>query len=209
LRFSYIEQVTKEKFLRAITAETPLFIEASDNIALEAQLAEEKTALKKQKEEVASLTKELEKKGRELAKRYQVLQEQKETLQGLPSKLASLQADIEELHSLYPSPHKNENPDLNLPLADTLSLLSERQSSLADVDAEIAALQEELPTKIRELERLDDELSGLSQQKKMAVSRAREARERKEAGGMDEVERRGRWLRTGDSLLRDMMDVDG
>jgi chromosome segregation ATPase len=208
MRFSYIEQVTKEKFLRAITAETPLFIEASDNIALEAQLAEEKSALKRQKEQVAALTQELERKGRELAKRYQALEVQREVLQVMPMKLAELQAEIDELRETYPSPQKNENPDLNLPLADTLSLLSARQNQLADVDAEIAALQEELPARTRELERVDDELAGLSQQKKMAVSRAQEARERKEAGGMDEVERRGRWLRTGDSLLRDMMDID-
>ena len=69
LRFSYIEQVTKEKFLRAITAETPLFVEPSDNAALEEQLATEKAALKAQKDEVARLTEELEAKGRAIASR--------------------------------------------------------------------------------------------------------------------------------------------
>ena len=69
LRFSYIEQVTKEKFLRAITAETPLFVEPSDNAALEEQLAAEKVALKAQKDEVARLTEQLEVKGRAMASR--------------------------------------------------------------------------------------------------------------------------------------------
>jgi hypothetical protein len=69
LRFSYLEQATKEKFLRAITAETPLFVEPSDNAALEAQLAAEKTALQAQKAQLAALTDEVQAKGRDLAKR--------------------------------------------------------------------------------------------------------------------------------------------
>ena len=40
LRFSYIEQVTKEKFLRAIASTPPLLIDPADNAELEQQLAE-------------------------------------------------------------------------------------------------------------------------------------------------------------------------
>jgi hypothetical protein len=69
LRFSYVEQVTKEKFLRAITSETPLFIEPHENVQLEEMLADEKLALKGQKEEVAELTEKLESMGRILASR--------------------------------------------------------------------------------------------------------------------------------------------
>jgi hypothetical protein len=69
LRFSYIEQVTKERFLRAITSETPLFVEPRENARLETQLAEEKVALKAQKEEVAKMVDQLEVRGKELAAR--------------------------------------------------------------------------------------------------------------------------------------------
>ena len=69
LRFSYVEQITKERFLRAITSDTPLFIEPQENLRLEAQLAEERVALKSQKEDVAKLVEELEFRGKELAKR--------------------------------------------------------------------------------------------------------------------------------------------
>lgn len=69
LRFSYLEQATKEKFLRAITAETPLFVEPTDNAALERQLAAEKQALQAQKAEFARLTDEVQARGRELARR--------------------------------------------------------------------------------------------------------------------------------------------
>lgn len=69
LRFSYLEQVTKEKFLRAIVGDPPLIVEQQENIELEAQLATAKAELKAQKEEVASMTAELEARGRDLSRR--------------------------------------------------------------------------------------------------------------------------------------------
>ncbi|KAL8883440.1 MAG: hypothetical protein Q9215_008228, partial [Flavoplaca cf. flavocitrina] len=53
LRFSYLEQVTKEKFLRAIVGDPPLIVESSENVELEKQLGEIKAVLKMQKEDVA------------------------------------------------------------------------------------------------------------------------------------------------------------
>ena len=67
LRFSYVEQVTKEKFLRAIVNDPPLLVEPQENSELEAQLQEVKASLKSQKEEVAEWTKQLEAQGRDLA----------------------------------------------------------------------------------------------------------------------------------------------
>lgn len=69
LRFSYVEQVTKERFLRAITAEQPEFVDANENAELEARLKEEKVALKQRKQEVRDMVKELEEQGRQLASR--------------------------------------------------------------------------------------------------------------------------------------------
>jgi hypothetical protein len=67
LRFSYVEQVTKERFLRAVTSDPPEFVGAEDNRVLEEKLKAEKAALKTRKEEVAGLIRELEEQGRSLA----------------------------------------------------------------------------------------------------------------------------------------------
>jgi hypothetical protein len=69
LRFSYLEQVTKEKFLRAIVGDPPLVVEHVENIELEAQLAEVKGVLKAQKENLAEMIRVLEGRGRDLARR--------------------------------------------------------------------------------------------------------------------------------------------
>lgn len=69
LRFSYVEQVTKERFLRAITAEEPEFVEGEENRELGAKLAEDKAALKAKKEEVRGIIGDLEEQGMVLARR--------------------------------------------------------------------------------------------------------------------------------------------
>lgn len=69
LRFSYVEQVTKEKFLRAIVGDPPLVVGHNENVELEAQLAEVKAELRARKEEVRVMAEEMDKKGRELAAR--------------------------------------------------------------------------------------------------------------------------------------------
>lgn len=69
LRFSYVEQVTKEKFLRAIVGDPPLVVGHNENVVLETQLAEVKAELRARKEEVRAMTEEMEKMGRDLANR--------------------------------------------------------------------------------------------------------------------------------------------
>lgn len=69
LRFSYVEQVTKEKFLRAIVGDPPLVVGHNENVELEAQLAEVKAELRARKEEVRAMVEEMDKMGRDLAGR--------------------------------------------------------------------------------------------------------------------------------------------
>lgn len=69
LRFSYLEQVTKEKFLRAIVGDPPVVVGHHENVELEAQLAEVKRTLKSRKEEARVMIEEMEKMGRNLAAR--------------------------------------------------------------------------------------------------------------------------------------------
>ena len=69
LRFSYVEQVTKERFLKAITSDPPEFVAASDNVTIEEKLREDKANLKARKEEARVLIGELEEQGRSLASR--------------------------------------------------------------------------------------------------------------------------------------------
>lgn len=208
LRFSYIEQVTKERFLRAITSETPFFIEPQENTELETKLLEEKSVLKAQKEEVARMIVALEAKGRELAKRHEQVQLRKSQLRELPERIASLESTIDRLKALHPSSKTSDNPSLNLSLRDTISLLGERESELASLDSALSILQSLVPRKARELERLEAELQPLQNQKKFTVAQAKEARKRREEGGVDELEQKGRWYKASHTALVKALGVE-
>ncbi|KAI9708727.1 MAG: hypothetical protein M1820_003682 [Bogoriella megaspora] len=208
LRFSYVEQVTKEKFLRAIVSDPPLLVEPNENSELETQLADVKANLKLQKSEVARYTEELERRGKELAQRHDRIRLQTTSIASLPAEIAHLEASINHLKStLAPS---SSNPDLNLPLPATMSLLMQRESELDSLDSQIARLHSSIPRKTAELERIDQELRGLEVQKQGTVSAAKEARRRKEGVGMaDELEERGRWAKAQEAALRGMLEVEG
>ena len=69
LRFSYVEQVTKERFLRALVANPPDFTDARENAELAESLKAEKEVLRAKKEEVRGLMEEMETQGRGLVQR--------------------------------------------------------------------------------------------------------------------------------------------
>lgn len=141
--------------------------------------------------------------------RYEGVQLRTQQLESLPLEIEGLEATIEQLKQEQ-APTSN-NPELALPLPETLRVLNEREAELAALNAQIASLQAAMPNRIRELEKLERELKPLETQKQGTVAAAKEARRRKEEGGGigDELEERGRWLRASEKALREMLDVEG
>ena len=72
LRFSYTEQVTKERFLRSLTASPPEFVDASENAELQERLDGEKATLKQKKTEVRETIADIEEQSRHLARRKSI-----------------------------------------------------------------------------------------------------------------------------------------
>lgn len=208
LRFSYVEQVTKEKFIRAIVGEPPLIVTPQENLELEKQNAAAKGQLKTLKMEVADMVEGLERKGCELTRKYENLQIETTTLQELPDKIAGLEERIAELkEQLQPG----ENPNLNLPLAKTLELVTEKKRQKHELDRQLEQLRSQVPRKRKEMERLQAELQPLEVKRQNSVAAAKEARRRKEQalGGVeDDLEERGRWWRASETALKQMLEIE-
>ncbi len=211
LRFSYLEQVTKEKFLRAIVGDPPLIVENTENVELEKQLAEIKAVLKMQKADVQRLVEELEKKGRELAGRYEGVQLRVEVLGKLPGEIEGLEAVVREL--------RRRNGELASDLGGGIGgmgvesitgALREKEVKREEVERRVKALQREIPGKRRELEGLKGELKGLERERDRAIEGVREAVRSKETGGVvgDELEIKGRWLSGCEEGLRGLLGVE-
>ncbi|KAF2104885.1 hypothetical protein NA57DRAFT_71087 [Rhizodiscina lignyota] len=214
LRFSYIEQVTKEKFLRAITFSTPLFIDPADNALLEQQLAEQKAALQQQKADVATQIKQLEDKAKQLVARYDALHAQREELETLPTQVAQLEEEVKLLRESEASESRDvhdaaKEPHLSLPLEETRELLVRKEAEIDALDMELETLRRQVPQAGSELEKLGKELRPLEAQKMGAVTAAREARKRREGGGMDELEGKGRWWGACGRGLESWLQLEG
>ncbi|KAJ9310431.1 hypothetical protein DTO217A2_210 [Paecilomyces variotii] len=209
LRFSYIEQVTKEKFLRAIVGDPPLVVGHNENVELEAQLAEVKAELKQRKEEVRVMVEEMEKMGRDLASRYKNIQLQTTQLSTLPESIQNLESTIATLRAKQITTTDDVSSSQNLPLPATLALLSEREAELAALNRQLASLQNTLPRKTREAEAMERELGVLERKKGEAVAQAKEAQRRKREGESDGLEEMGRWYRGTEESLKQLLGVEG
>ncbi|KAI0808823.1 hypothetical protein GGR55DRAFT_186481 [Xylaria sp. FL0064] len=209
LRFSYVEQVTKEKFIRAIVGDPPLIVSSQENIELEKQNLEAKATLKALKTEVADMVTELEKKAKDLSKKYEKVKTETAKLEELPAKLDELESAVAKLRANQTS-GLNPNPELNLPLAKTLQLVDARKRERDELDRQLEQLQSQVPRKKKELERLQAELQPLETKRQNSMAAAKEAKRRKEAalGGVeDDLEERGRWYRAAEASLKQMLEI--
>ncbi|OJJ00581.1 hypothetical protein ASPVEDRAFT_189729 [Aspergillus versicolor CBS 583.65] len=208
LRFSYVEQVTKEKFLRAIVGDPPLVVGHNENVELETQLAEVKAELKARKEEVRSMIEDMEKMARNLSNRYKNVQLQMTELATLPESIENLESTIAALRTKQVA-NSSTSSSQNLPLPATLSLLAEREAELAALNRQIATAQNALPRKTREAETMERELNILERRKSEAIMQAREAQRKKQEGESDGLEEAGRWYRSAEEALKKLVGVEG
>ncbi|KAG5991266.1 hypothetical protein E4U54_003908 [Claviceps lovelessii] len=209
LRFSYVEQVTKEKFIRAIVGDPPLIVTAQENVDLEKDNARTKAELKSLKQEVALMVAELEERGRQLSQRYESVQLDTVKLQEIPAKTEELRARIDKLRALQED--DTSDPSFHLPLAKTLDLVARRRAEQQELGRELEALQAKAPRKRKEAERLQAELGPLEAKLHTSSAAAREAqRRRREAalGGVaDDLEQRARWWIASEEVLKHVLEL--
>ncbi|KAI1498409.1 hypothetical protein F5X99DRAFT_393769 [Biscogniauxia marginata] len=211
LRFSYVEQVTKEKFIRAIVGDPPLIVSPQENVDLEKQNLESKATLKALKTEVADMVTQLEAKAKDLSKKYERVKLETVKLDELPGKISDLEEAVAQLKETQEKA-LNPNPELNLPLGKTTDLVEAKKRQRAELDRQLEQLQSQVPRKKKELERLHAEMQPLETKRQNSTAAAKEARRRKEAalGGVeDDLEERGRWFRAAETGLKQMLEIEG
>ncbi|EJT79611.1 hypothetical protein GGTG_04695 [Gaeumannomyces tritici R3-111a-1] len=213
LRFSYVEQVTKEKFIRAIVGDPPLIVDPAENAELEALNAQAKAELKTLKRQVAELVAELERQGAELARQHMRVGLERVQLAKLPDQMAQLEKDVATLRQARQDRQDKHatDPELRLPIGKTAALAEQREAEARDLERQLGQLRgSAAPRKRKEAERLRAELAPLETMRQASTAAAQEAKRRKEAalrGGEDHLEERGRWWRTSETLLKQMLDI--
>ncbi|KAF5593466.1 hypothetical protein FPCIR_5245 [Fusarium pseudocircinatum] len=209
LRFSYVQQVTKEKFIRAIVGDPPMIVTMEENLELEKENAVAKKQLKELKTEVADMVADLERRGIELSQKYESVQLETAKLREMPAKIEDLEMRIEQLRTELETPDGSA-PSMNLPLAKTQDLVNQRKLEQQELARELESLQAKVPRKRKEAERLRIELQPLENKRQNSATAAREARRRKEAalgGAADDLEERARWWRASEGVLTQVLDI--
>ncbi|CVK90776.1 uncharacterized protein FMAN_09018 [Fusarium mangiferae] len=209
LRFSYVQQVTKEKFIRAIVGDPPMIVTMEENLELEKENAVTKKQLKELKTEVADMVADLERRGIELSQKYESVQLETAKLREMPTKIQDLEMRIEQLRTELETPDGSA-PSMNLPLAKTQDLVNQRKLEQQELARELESLQAKVPRKRKEAERLRIELQPLENKRQNSATAAREARRRKEAalgGAADDLEERARWWRASEGVLTQVLDI--
>ncbi|KAF4339416.1 hypothetical protein FBEOM_6701 [Fusarium beomiforme] len=209
LRFSYVQQVTKEKFIRAIVGDPPMIVTMEENLELEKENTITKKQLKELKTEVADMVTDLERRGVELSKKYESVQLETTKLREMPTKIEELERRIEQLRTELETP-EGSSPSMNLPLAKTQDLVNQRRLEQQELARELESLQAKVPRKRKEAERLRIELQPLENKRQNSATAAREAKRRKEAalgGAADDLEERARWWRASEAVLTQVLDI--
>ncbi|KAK7895004.1 hypothetical protein LTR67_005743 [Exophiala xenobiotica] len=221
LRFSYLEQVTKEKYLRSIVGDPPLVVTHDDNLELEAKLAVMKQELKAKKEGVEVLVRDMEAQAQDLAGVYEDVQRGMGVLESVPVEIERLREQVEALRkevaekragttTTEEQRRERDDPRMNMSLEATRQALAEQTSHTKEIEGQIAALQRELPGKMERMEAVDRELAELDRRRNESARLAGEERKRKEMGGRDEVEELARWYRSKEVVYRGLgLGVEG
>jgi hypothetical protein len=218
LRFSYLEQVTKEKYLRAIVGDPPLLVGHADNVALEEKLSAVKAELKGKKDDVGRLVDAMDERARSLAARWEGVQAQMARLEALPPRVHRLEETVAQLRrqlvereggaAKEPGGDGDDSPRMHLGRDETERLVAEQRERARELDREIAAMQAALPAKMRQCERMEAELDGLERRRNDVAAAAAEARRVKEQGGRDELEDKARWYTSAEVVLKALVAVD-
>lgn len=140
---------------------------------------------------------------------YEQLDLRQTLLESLPQQITELESTIEMLKAQESGRRnpRSDEPDCNLPLQPSKSLLQQREQELTSMDLEIRRLEAALPAKRAEVQRLRDELAPVQLRKIKATEEAEEVQRRRGLGGGDELEERGRWLRGVESTLKAALEV--
>ncbi|KAI8135769.1 hypothetical protein DUD61_000564 [Geotrichum candidum] len=223
LKLAYLEQETKEKFVRAVVGDPPLVVEASDIAEVETSNAAKKQQLRALKTACAEMEEETVVRARDVVVDHARMQSEAAEVMELIKELRAMEreaADLEAKHQQKQRELKGDaeddtptDPELTLPYEDMQRLVETYTQQTRDLEAATRApLAAKAEEKERELQAVTRGVVDLRQQRARAESAAREsaaARERELARGLGEKEAVAQWHRNMLIVLERTLGISG
>lgn len=211
LRFSYLEQVTKEKFIKNIIAQPPVIATAEENAQLEERLAIMKAELQVKKRDVDALVVEIEQLARNIAIKYDIVEDNVKQLETLPAEINELEKQVEELRQQLSEKEGqvvvNDDPRMNLSLEETNALIEQQEQRNEELKRKIERYERDLPVKVAQCEEAERELQELEKERQKVTKAARDAQKRKQEGKEDLLQQQTQWYEDSTVVLRGLLGV--
>ncbi|ANB13566.1 hypothetical protein AWJ20_1862 [Sugiyamaella lignohabitans] len=139
-KLTYLEQETKERFLRAIINDPPFFVEQWDMKDVEEKTKGKKLRLKEEKAKSKELLAGLDKQARDIYSEYKLVNATNERTNTLYREIDEMQREFQRLQEEYPQLQIPDHPDpqLNISSVEELDILeNDYLSEIQDLDDEI------------------------------------------------------------------------
>lgn len=215
LRFSYVEQVTKERYLRGIVGDPPLVVGHEENLELEEKLGEKKAELKRHKEDiarqvdhVADVTNDLAKSKEPLpsfAPSYNVVdgtvgighqnvEEKIAILSEIPAQIESMKSELETLKNVEGVTEEMPVDDnalgdyTNMSLETLRETLNQRNNEIKSTESQLMTMKTKLEHEVTETGQIETELERLQQRKEQVMRALHDETENQGQGGASRVE---------------------
>lgn len=214
LRFSYSEQVTKERYLKSIVGDPPTLHTAEENAMLEERVAVMKKELKEKKEGVDALVEEMQEVASRVAGQWEQVEEGRIVLETVPMEVEGLREEVEKARELVEKRRVElggedgeVEPRYTMGLERTKEAVEERRLRNEEMEREIERLKNALETKGRECERAERELEETERRRNEVTRQARELKKLREEGGRDFVGEKGRWYGAQCTVMNGLLEV--
>ncbi|TIC01884.1 hypothetical protein E3Q18_00525 [Wallemia mellicola] len=160
LKFKYVEQQTKENFLKKILSTQPPLITPEDNAILEESNKQDKQLLKQAKEATDKKTQNLEELVKVVAEEHDNYTQELSSANELLSEIQEMQLELAKLRATHP-PEQRLTPAVAQEILDDQIIEMQNLSDIKEQQAlERSQLTEEIKTLTDQDERLQPELSA-------------------------------------------------
>ncbi|PAV14732.1 hypothetical protein PNOK_0981000 [Pyrrhoderma noxium] len=160
LKFNYLEQSAKDKYIKTIVDDEAEIITVDDNEALRRGNEEKKARLKEAKDSLAMRNDQVHELALDVEQKYKAAERLRDEISRLSSEILDSRLAISRLRTTYP-------PDSRLSVASANSKLEEQTEQMAAYDVQVSEnatrterMKEQVQDAMREVERLRVERSA-------------------------------------------------
>lgn len=213
LKFQYLEQETREKFLRAILSSPPLYVEQKDIDEYEAQNREKKAQLKSLKTSMNTTLQNIQEKNSQNVSLYQDLLAKLNDTDELLKEISDMESS---LRSLFPNDPQLVDAMLQPDMGDDnlFNIATSAQQKLAHVQSEHSRAEAHLSARKQTHRDRQDEISKLSQQLEK-VHHDIDAASKSPTARQDPQQSRAQWIKLMTEILQetgiklDITEIEG